>query len=424
MVLICYLLASLNNTKINCFKVDLAYYLDSVGTSNEGLNTMANLGVSVTARTVDRRKKKMSDTHRGYVENSLEKDSENAFILNVDDYHNIHVQRQADTTNTSWAAHMTTILANPYSTPAIPRSGAINSKIIDGELISRHIDRRFIVNLGIPYHDRIRDYMIRDSSDDEILMDRLTIHSYNDRLTEKRNNRHIQNAILIDFVENNLKSVKDYMKALQIVNDQQPIQEYLSNYIIPIIADWPGQLFIRKAIARRLLLNDETIPPFVTLFLPIMGPLHVSLNSRELVFVKNSFLFNDIYKNIFRTRKILGERSQPWRIDLILHIVRMAWFDIVDTVYLKFGNTCKNIEFLYLIDLLSNLIPLVLDIYAVHHREGNWLAYEESCMHCWSDLFLRFDRRNYKRALLMFFSDIFYWMEINHPMMGMFRSEE
>ncbi|CAG8745854.1 35082_t:CDS:2, partial [Gigaspora margarita] len=29
MVLICYLLVSLNNTKINAFKLDLAYYLDS-----------------------------------------------------------------------------------------------------------------------------------------------------------------------------------------------------------------------------------------------------------------------------------------------------------------------------------------------------------------------------------------------------------
>ena len=37
MVFICYLLASLNNTKINCFKFDLAYYLDSAGTSNEGI---------------------------------------------------------------------------------------------------------------------------------------------------------------------------------------------------------------------------------------------------------------------------------------------------------------------------------------------------------------------------------------------------
>jgi hypothetical protein len=38
----------------------------------------------------------------------------------------------------------------------------------------------------------------------------------------------------------------------------------------------------------------------------------------------------------------------------------------------------------------------------------------------WSDLFLRFDQRNYKRAPLMFFSDIFYWMETNHLMINMF----
>jgi len=97
----------------------------------------------------------------------------------------------------------------------------------------------------------------------------------------------------------------------------------------------------------------------------------------------------------------------------------MAWLDIVDTVFSKFGHTCKNIEFLYLTDLLSNLIPLVLDVYAVHHRQGNWPVYEEACMHCWSNLFLRFDQRNYKCAPLMFFSDIFYWMEIGHPMINM-----
>ncbi|CAI2195187.1 15230_t:CDS:1, partial [Funneliformis geosporum] len=59
----------------------------------------------------------------------------------------------------------------------------------------------------------------------------------------------------------------------------EPIQAYLSNYAVPVIADWPGQYFIRKAIAQRLLLNNETIPPFVMSFLPIMGPLHVSLNA-------------------------------------------------------------------------------------------------------------------------------------------------
>jgi len=133
-----------NNTKINCFKFDLAYYLDSAGTSNEGINTMANLGATTTSRAVDRRKKKISDVHGEYVEKHLILHLEKALVLNIDDYHNIHVQKQADTTNTSWAAHMATILANPCSRPAIPRDGAINPKIIDKELILKHLNRRFI----------------------------------------------------------------------------------------------------------------------------------------------------------------------------------------------------------------------------------------------------------------------------------------
>jgi len=92
----------------------------------------------------------------------------------------------------------------------------------------------------------------------------------------------------------------------------------------------------------------------------------------------------------------------------------MAWLDVVDTVYLKFGRLCKDIEFLYLTDLFSNLIPLILDVYEMHHRGGDWSAYEEACIRCWSNIFLRFDQRNYKRAPLMFLSDIFYWIEIGH----------
>ena len=72
MVFLCYLLASLNNSKINSFKFDLAYYLDSVGTSNEGLNTLANIGITTTARAVDRKKRQFSAAHGEYVEKVLE----------------------------------------------------------------------------------------------------------------------------------------------------------------------------------------------------------------------------------------------------------------------------------------------------------------------------------------------------------------
>ncbi|RIB13952.1 hypothetical protein C2G38_2324121 [Gigaspora rosea] len=350
MVFLCYLLVSLNNSKINSFKFDLVYYLDSVGTSNEGLNTLANIGITTTARAVDHKKRQFSAAHGEYVEKVLVNCLENALVLNVDDYHNVHVQRQPDTTSTSWAAHMVTIIANPCPISAIPRNGALNPKIVDDELILNHLDKRFIVNLGISYHDRRQNYI-----------------------------------------------------ALQIVYNQRPMQEYLSNNAIPIVVDWPRQFFIRKAIAYWLLLNNELIPLFIMAFVPMMGPLHIFLNSRELVFKKNSFLFNEVYKSIFGKKKKLGKKPRPWRIDLMLHVMHMAWLDISNIVFSKFGRTCKNLEFLYLTDLLSNLIPLVLDVYAVHHQEGNWPAYEEACMRCWCDLFLRFDRKNYKRAPLMFF---------------------
>jgi hypothetical protein len=48
----------------------------------------------------------------------------------------------------------------------------------------KHLDERFIVNLGVSYHDRTRS--TGKASTDEEVIDRLVIHSYNDRLEEKK----------------------------------------------------------------------------------------------------------------------------------------------------------------------------------------------------------------------------------------------
>ena len=73
----CYLVL-LNNTKINSFKFNLAFYLDSVNTS---------LGATTTSRAVDRKKKQVADEHEKSVENAFTKYSKSTFLLNVDDYH-------------------------------------------------------------------------------------------------------------------------------------------------------------------------------------------------------------------------------------------------------------------------------------------------------------------------------------------------
>ncbi|CAG8838007.1 20419_t:CDS:2, partial [Gigaspora margarita] len=128
-------------------------YLDSVSTSNEGINMMANLGVTLTARSVNRNKRRTSNAYEKYV------------------------------------------------------------GIVDYKLIVRHLDERFIVNLGVPYYFHSQDSK-KICSEDE-LIDRLTVHSYNDRIENKTNNQHIQDSILFDFINNDLKGVVGYMNALR-----------------------------------------------------------------------------------------------------------------------------------------------------------------------------------------------------------------
>ncbi len=56
-------------------------------------------------------------------------------------------------------------------------------------------------------------------------------------------------------------------------------------------------------------------------------------------------------------------------------------------VEVKFGNMCKDAEYVTLKDLLDNTIPLVLDIYALFFRAGDFNSYIESYFHVWSIFF-------------------------------------
>ncbi|RIB29915.1 hypothetical protein C2G38_2136600 [Gigaspora rosea] len=212
---------------------------------------MANFGISMTSRAVSRQKRRMSNAHEEYVDGSLVNYLEKALVLNVDDYHNIHTPQQPDMTTTSFATNMTTIVVNPCQLSLIPHYGAINPKIVDDELITKHLNERFIVNLGVPYYDQKRDS--QKVCSDEELIEQLTVHSYNDRIENKTNNQHIWDAILFDFIKNDLKGVSEYINALQIVYNQELMQEYLFNNAVPVVANWPGQFYIRKTIAHRII---------------------------------------------------------------------------------------------------------------------------------------------------------------------------
>jgi len=52
LLFICYFLCEIRNKFVNNAKRDLAMYLDSTGTSNTSIDTLANLGVTTTSRTI------------------------------------------------------------------------------------------------------------------------------------------------------------------------------------------------------------------------------------------------------------------------------------------------------------------------------------------------------------------------------------
>ncbi|UZO15892.1 uncharacterized protein OCT59_007302 [Rhizophagus irregularis] len=374
LVSLCYFLASINNKYINGIKVDIGSYLETSGASSSSIDTLANIGVSVTRKTVNRKKNFISNEHQQTVDNYCLQNIENMFILNIDDYHNIHRRNQPTLLQTHNIYHFVTILLNT------------NTKIPK-----------------IPFYS----------------LNNFSIH----------NPKGIDPGLIINNIKNNFMNqlvLKDYIECLDYVfkafERLENIEEnYLNNFIIPVIADWPGQVNIRRAITLRIKkgINSGVLEQVLNL-IPMIGPLHVSLNSREILFKTYHFFFEMLYHNLFGDKKILSQKLKQTVINLILHLTYHGWKNIRDIVTKRFGNL-KDAEYQMMIDLLDNSIPLTLDIYAILFRSGFFEGYLESTVKIWI-LVQRLRRHNYNKAPLMFLSDVFYWTSKNHPIINILKN--
>jgi len=291
----CYFLCGIRNKFVNDAKRDLAMYLDSTGASNTSIDTLADLGVTTTSRTITRLKTSVSEDHTKTVDAALANHAEKAMILNIDDYHSIHTKRMPDTTTTSTAAHLATILMNPVTTQrVILKANVHNPALVDAILIKTNLENRFMMSYGLSHNQR---WGLR-TTDDDTRLEELTVHSYDIRLKEKRNTRAMKDVILVDLQENNLHSLDAYVKAINTVVNVPSMQRYIQQgHIIPVVADWPGQIYLRTAISRHTIYCDRSnITDAILSFIPIIGPLHISLNSRELIFLQYRPFFSAMYK--------------------------------------------------------------------------------------------------------------------------------
>ncbi|RIB03802.1 hypothetical protein C2G38_2286487 [Gigaspora rosea] len=206
----------------------------------------------------------------------------------------------------------------------------------------------------------------------------------------------MDNTKLVKLKVGPLHSLEDYIDALQSLTNIGEARTYLENQILVAPMDYPGQLNVRSAVNHRIKRGDSSdVPRQVIHIVPIIGPLHVSLNSRESVFLFNYNFFDKLFHVIYGSGKVLAQKPKPYKINLLLEITFKGWSQIRLTVLQKFEQS-KDPEARYLINLLDNFIPLVLDFYPVIFRNGNWPVYREAMFRIWC-IFYQYQRKNYNK---------------------------
>ena len=278
---------------------------------------------------------------------------------------------------------------------------------VDEKLIHIFINDH-MSNFSQTYANNMPDWVVAKYFDPEAERQRVAIHDY--QQTEIRQMRCMDNVKLVDSLKLPLKSNSNLLTAFNHMLTNG-LQDYLNHFAAPFLGDWPMQFFMRQ-----LVYNPATVSlPIATKnVVPLIGPLHISLNSRECVLLYFHQIFADMYSHLFGVKAKLAKKPKPWRISLLLEVIYGGWTLVRETILSVFLN-CKDIEYLTLINLIDNYVPLVLSIYSVVFKCSDYDLYCKSLFHCWI-MMMVFHRRHYDKALLIVFSTFKYWQEKNHPM--------
>ena len=103
----------------------LSRTLQQFGISEQGLQSLRNLGIAAHPRTVKAQAKLSSSPHSSHVVSFIELAIENNqfMIFCIDDYHNIHTKHRPETKTQTQAVHMTTLLLKVFpNIKAVPKN--------------------------------------------------------------------------------------------------------------------------------------------------------------------------------------------------------------------------------------------------------------------------------------------------------------
>ena len=111
-------------------------------------------------------------------------------------------------------------------------------------------------------------------------------------------------------------------------------------------------------------------------------------------------------------KSILASLPKAWRINLILETVYGAWTLTRTTTKLVFTNS-KTLQYVALLNLLDNYLPLVLSIYTITFKRNDFLQYRSAMIRVWV-MFVCLERRHYNKSPLVWLSCNTHW-ETNFP---------
>ena len=212
--------------------------------------------------------------------------------------------------------------------------------------------KRNLSTLSKTFAENMPDWVTAKYFDPEAERHRLLTHDY--QQSDIYHTRYMENTKLVDSIHLPLKCRNDVVTALKKML-AIGLEVYLSEFIAPFIGDWPMQFFILQLVYS----NTANIPATIKNVIPFIGPLHISLNARECVVLNFQDVFSDLYTFLFGNKDKLAKKPRPWRISFLLEVIYGGWTLVRDAILSAFGKS-KDIEFLTLLNLIDNYVPLVL----------------------------------------------------------------
>ena len=116
----------------------------------------------------------------------------------------------------------------------------------------------------------------------------------------------MDNTKLVDSIKLPLKSCEDALVAINKMLTSG-LDIYLNHFVGTFVGDWPMQFFIRQLVYS----NAASIPKELKNVVPLIGPLHISLNVRECVLLNFHQVFADLYSFLFGRKAKLAKKPKP-----------------------------------------------------------------------------------------------------------------